>query len=130
MRCDRQMFPPRQLLRSTFGRGERRRCILIYQKKKKKEKERETRKKERRKISLPPHVLHQLVITLHLLSESLQRDAQSCEGGPLLSHPHECSSYIMLDRVADEIKTYRIFATIVSEESVVGLTRCKITERQ
>lgn len=52
MRCDRQMFPPRQLLRSAFGRGERRGCISDLKKRKKR---RETGGKKTRKTSLPPH---------------------------------------------------------------------------
>jgi len=68
MRCDRQMFPHRQLLRSTFERGERRGCIWFTQKKKKKKK-----KKKKRKIEnfIAPT---SCIVLIPFLTENLRRD--------------------------------------------------------
>lgn len=46
MRWDRQMFPPRQLLRSAFGRSERRGCIWFTEGKERKGEKREEKKKD------------------------------------------------------------------------------------
>lgn len=99
MRCDRQMFPLRQLLLSARERSERRGCIWFTPRK---EKKREGW--PRRKRTEEPHYPTFRHSSCSLfLSRRIRRDARPRGGGLPLSSPYKRSPHVVCsDRVFDK----------------------------